>query len=106
MYIYSMSNEQTALAMNNVISTKECKGHYSIAVITAAGNGFEFSLIREIQTMDGVRNNEPWNLCDTQDKLDLCCAAWHSTKSDALRFLKTYPLENNLYRDAYSTHTA
>tara|TARA_R110000744_G_scaffold155567_1_gene270931 strand:- start:15408 stop:15695 length:288 start_codon:yes stop_codon:yes gene_type:complete len=91
--------------MNNVISTKEYKGHYSIAVITAAGNSFEFSLRKEVFTMDGVRNREPWNLCDTQDKLDLCCAAWHSTKSDALRFLKTYTLEDNLYPEDSLTDT-
>jgi len=85
--------------MNTVTTTKDYKGIYSVSVTTEQGNTFNLRLELSRKSEDGVTNTEPWNLSDEDDRLDLACGKWWPTKKSAVRFLKHYTLENNLYEE-------
>lgn len=84
--------------MNNVTTTRIYSGAYTINVETAEGNAFTFRL-ENVRGMVDTSFGYVWSLLEEDEKVDLCCAKMWQTKREAVSFLKTHRLEDNLVKD-------
>jgi len=71
--------------MNNVTTTKELKGQYSIEVTTPKGATYTFTLRNE-SGMEDVCKTDFWNLT-TMDDLNMDCLSWWPSKKICLRYV-------------------
>ncbi len=74
--------------MNNVKTTKICRGLYILEVTTPTGDTHAVKLENvkdEIETTFG----EVWHIQGHGEAADFACGAYHQTKRGAIRFLKT-----------------
>ena len=93
-----MSNAQNKATMNNVTTSRMYSGVYTINVETAEGNAFCFRL-ENVKGIVDTSLGYVWSLLEEDEKVDLCCAKMWQTKREAVSFLKTYRLEDNLVKD-------
>ena len=69
--------------MNNVTTTKDFKGQYSIEVTTPKGATYTFTLRNE-SGMEYASKTDFWNLT-TYDDVDMDCLQWWPSKKACLR---------------------
>lgn len=84
--------------MNNVTTTRIYSGAYRINVETAEGNTYCFRL-ENVRGLVDTSLGYVWDLLEEDEKVDLCCAKRWQTKREAVSFLRTYPLDNNLVKE-------